>query len=184
MKAFLSLGSNKGNRTLALKKARELLMRKAGSVLKESSLYETEPYSDNKQAWFLNQCVLVETSLTARGLLEKCHEIEVELGRERNLTVRVSQNGEGVFGIYEPRSIDIDILIYGQHAVRQIGLSVPHLEMHKRRFVLEPLAEIAPNLVHPIFRKEIQEMLDECTDPHGVKKREADILPAKRVAVK
>lgn len=167
MKAFLSLGSNIGDRTSALELARRMVEERAGRILRESRVYETEPYSDIPQEWFLNQVLLIDTDLTARALLETCQQVEVELGRSRG--ENGNGNGSGVYGAYLPRKIDIDILLYGQHAIRQVGLSIPHLEMHKRRFVLEPLAEIAPELEHPIFRKSIQDLKFECIDRHSVR---------------
>lgn len=179
MKAFLSLGSNIGDRGAALGLARQMIEERVGKIIKSSHVYETEPYSDIPQEWFLNQVLLIDTDLTARGLLETCQQIEVELGRSRTEKVYENDNGNGngdgngngngVCGAYLPRKIDIDILLYGQHAIRQVGLSIPHLEMHKRRFVLEPLAEIAPELEHPIFRKSIQDLKFECIDRHSVR---------------
>lgn len=167
MKAYLSLGSNKGDSLSTLTRARELIEERVGLILRKSSLYETEPVSEIQQNWFLNQCLLVETPLTAKDLLEACKQIEIELGRERS--AYIVNSGNGVYGKWEPRVIDIDILLYGQHAIRQVGLSIPHLEMHKRRFVLEPLSEIAPELEHPIYRKTMQELRFECDDTHEVR---------------
>lgn len=179
MRAFLSLGSNIGDRTSALELARRMIEERAGRILRESRVYETEPYSDIPQEWFLNQVLLIDTDLTARALLETCKQVEVELGRLKgengngnghgNGDGNGNGNGNGAYGAYLPRKIDIDILLYGQHAIRQVGLSIPHLEMHKRRFVLEPLAEIAPELEHPIFRKSIQDLKFECADRHSVR---------------
>ena len=172
MKAFLSLGSNIGDRIASLELARRMIEERVGSVVRQSRVYETEPYSDTPQEWFLNQVLLIDTGLTARVLLKACQQIETELGRERlneNQSFNGNDNGSGTYGAYSPRKIDIDILLYGQHAIRQVGLSIPHLEMHKRRFVLEPLAEIAPELEHPIFRKTIRDLKFECVDSHSVR---------------
>jgi 2-amino-4-hydroxy-6-hydroxymethyldihydropteridine diphosphokinase len=149
--AYLSLGSNVGDREAHL---REALARIAetGCLLAVSSFYETEPVEFTRQPWFLNCALALETSQTPRQLMTAILRIEEEMGRRR-----VQKKG--------PRLIDIDILVFvsGEAEVTIIDseeLTIPHPAMHQRRFVLEPLAEIAPELLHPIFKKTISELRD------------------------
>ncbi len=142
---YLSLGSNVGDRQANLGKAVERLERK-GRVVSVSSFYETEPVEFTHQAWFLNCAVSVETAETPEQLMATILQIEQEMGRQR-----VQPKG--------PRTIDIDILLIGDKVIDSPELTVPHPAMHKRRFVLEPLAEIAPTVLHPILKKTILELL-------------------------
>jgi 2-amino-4-hydroxy-6-hydroxymethyldihydropteridine diphosphokinase len=134
---FLGLGSNIGNREEYLQNAITALNSNPDiTVLKKSSIYETEPYGNEEQEKFLNMVVQVETSLIPEKLLETTMKIENELGRVR--TIR-----------WGPRTIDIDILLYGNRVINTENLTVPHLELTKRAFVLIPLLEIAPDLRLP-----------------------------------
>jgi len=132
---YLSLGSNVGDRSASLREAIKGLG-EAGTVLAISGLYETEPVELRDQPWFLNCVVALETGLSPEALLTKVLAIEQRMGR-----LRMKDKG--------PRSIDIDILLYGNVVVDAQGLKIPHPAMHERRFVLEPLAEIAPEAAHP-----------------------------------
>jgi len=143
---YLSLGSNVGGREAHLRDALAKLGA-AGRVVAVSSFYETEPVEFTNQPWFLNCAVALETSLTPQKLMSAILRIEEEMGRQR-----VQKKG--------PRSIDIDILLFDETIVDSQELTIPHPAMHQRRFVLEPLAEIAPELSHPIFKKTIREMRD------------------------
>ena len=118
-------------------------------IVQTSSLYETEPQDVRNQPWFLNMVVEVETSLFPKQLLARIHKIERELGRKRTVP-------KG------PRPIDVDILLYGTFAMEAAQLQIPHPRMTERRFVLEPLQEIAPGLRHPITKKTVSEMLGNC----------------------
>jgi 2-amino-4-hydroxy-6-hydroxymethyldihydropteridine diphosphokinase len=142
---YISLGSNVGHRSANLRAATERLD-EAGSVKAKSGFYETEPLEIRDQPWFLNCVVALETSLTPLELLKKVLAIEQEMGR-----LRTRDKG--------PRSIDIDILLFDDKIVEERGLKIPHPEMHRRRFVLEPLAEIAPEAVHPKLGKTARELL-------------------------
>jgi len=143
---YLSLGANVGDRSAQLREATDRLS-KLGRVLAVSSLYETEPVEFTQQPWFLNCAIAIETSKTPQQLMASILRIEEEMGRRR-----VQKKG--------PRSIDIDILLFGDMIVESKELTIPHPAMHQRRFVLEPLAEIAPQALHPTFKKTIRELLD------------------------
>ena len=142
---YLSLGSNLGDRATNLRTAIEHLG-ELGAVVGRSSLYETEPVEMERQPWFLNCVVALETELMPKQFLARTITIEQKMGRRRT-------QPKG------PRTIDIDILLFGGSVVDTSALTIPHPAMHERRFVLEPLTEIAPDLRHPVFKKTVREML-------------------------
>ena len=144
--AYLSLGSNLGDRERHLRGALALLDEPGLHVLRVSSFYETEPMEAPAQSWFLNAVAEVETDLFPRQLLARIQKIERQLGRKR-----LTPKG--------PRTIDVDILLYGAAVIETVELQVPHPRMAGRRFVLEPLAELAPELRHPVTRRTVREML-------------------------
>ena len=146
-RVYLSLGSNIGDREGNLRKAVERLAGREIRVLHTSRIYETEPVDYIDQAWFLNQVVEAETALFPMQLLTRIGRVERELGRTR--TVR---NG--------PRTIDIDILFYGAATVETARLEIPHPRIAQRRFVLAPLAELAPDLRHPVTHRSVRQMLE------------------------
>ena len=143
--AYISLGSNVGDRAARLRAALERL-RGLGSVLAISGFYETEPVELPDQPWFLNCVAALETSLPAQDLLRRLLAIEQEMGR-----IRLRDKG--------PRLIDLDILLYGEDVVEERGLKIPHPAMQDRRFVLEPLVEIAPEAFHPRLKRSARELL-------------------------
>jgi len=143
--AYLSLGSNVGNREAQLRDAQGRLG-STGRVTAVSSFYETEPVEFTEQPWFLNCAVAIETKSTPQRLMAAILQIEQQMGRKR-----IQKKG--------PRSIDIDILLFDGVVMETEELVLPHPALHQRRFVLEPLAEIAPDAVHPVFRKKIRDLL-------------------------
>ncbi len=154
--AYLSLGSNIGDRAANLRGAIARLS-ELGEVTAVSSFYETEPVDFLAQPWFLNCAVALETDKMPRQFLGALLRIEQEMGRKR-----VQPKG--------PRVIDLDILLFGSSVVETAQLTIPHPAMHERRFVLEPLAEIAPDLRHPIFKRTIRELRDALPPGQQVRK--------------
>lgn len=151
IETYLLLGSNKGNRQMNLSKARAGIEDSVGNITTYSSLYETAAWGLEDQAAFLNQAVCVRTSLSAIELLNQLKLIERQIGREPA-------------GKWEPRTIDIDILLYGSETEQSMSLTIPHPYMAQRRFTLTPLCEIAPHIIHPLLKKNIRQLLDECPD--------------------
>jgi 2-amino-4-hydroxy-6-hydroxymethyldihydropteridine diphosphokinase len=144
---YFSLGSNIGDRERNLHAALEQLNAAGIRVVRVSPVYETEPVDLTAQRWFLNLVAEAETGLFPLQLLARTQKIERALGR-----VRTIPKG--------PRTIDIDILLYGNIVMNSQGLEIPHPRMTERRFVLVPLADLAPDLRHPVTRKTVREMLD------------------------
>jgi 2-amino-4-hydroxy-6-hydroxymethyldihydropteridine diphosphokinase len=143
--AYLSLGSNLGDRAANLRQALAQLD-VAGRLLAVSALYETQPVDVPDQPWFLNCVAAIETDTTPRELLQLALRVEAAMGR-----LRMREKGA--------RKIDIDIVLFGDWVVDEPGLNIPHPAMHQRRFVLEPLVEIAPEARHPALGKTAQELL-------------------------
>ena len=158
--AIILLGSNLGERYRKLKDARDFINRRAGKIIRFSSVYESEPWGFEGESSFLNQVLVIETDLAPGRLLETMQQIEDELGKKR-----VSQK-EG----YASRVIDIDILFYGRQIIETEKLTVPHKLLHERRFTLLPLNEIKGDLVHPVLNKTIRQLLKECPDHSEVHK--------------
>ena len=152
--AYLSLGSNLGDREANLREAVRRLGESAGAVTKISSFYETEPREFTAQAWFINGAVELHTELTPRALLDSVLGVERAMGRERT-------EWKG------PRNIDIDILFYGSEIIDLPGLRIPHPAMHERRFVLEPLMEIAPDAFHPALLRSVRALLESLPPDAG-----------------
>ncbi len=154
---YLSVGSNVGDRAAQIARAVEALAVAGVSVARRSSLYATEPVDVRTQSWFLNCVLEAETDLMPRQLLHALQEVERALGRKK-----LVRRG--------PRAIDIDLLLYGASVVRVAGLEVPHPRMAERRFVLVPLAELAPTLRHPTLHKTVTELLAETPDRSSVRR--------------
>ena len=153
---FLGLGSNLGDREAALEDALGRLAARGFRVTRRSSLWLTEPVGGPPQGWFLNLAAEGETALGPEALLEACLATEREMGR-----VRAQRNG--------PRTIDVDVLFFGDERRDTPGLVIPHPRLHERRFVLEPLAEIAPGFVHPALGLTVRELLARCPDASVVR---------------
>jgi 2-amino-4-hydroxy-6-hydroxymethyldihydropteridine diphosphokinase len=153
---YLSLGSNVGDRAKNLRDAIAALGNAGVSVARVSSLYETEPVDYFDQPWFLNCAIEAKTELAALDLLHTVRGIEAQMGSKKLVA-------KG------PRLIDIDILLYGNEIIDAPELQVPHPRMHLRRFVLEPLAEIAPRVQHPVLHLSISELLTRTPDKSAVR---------------
>lgn len=156
--AYLLLGTNMGDRNSNLQQAIALIESEIGNVIAASSVYETAPWGKTDQSGFLNQAVGVQTALQPLKLLQVMLDIEKKMGR-----VRLEKWGE--------RLIDIDLIFYGEDTIlNNEELSLPHPEMHKRRFVLEPLNEIAADYIHPVFKEKVSSILTNLSDELTVQK--------------
>jgi 2-amino-4-hydroxy-6-hydroxymethyldihydropteridine diphosphokinase len=156
---YLSLGSNVGDREANLRAAIDALPPRGVHVKQLSSIYETEPVDYLDQPWFLNCVVEAQTELPPQALLQALRSIESELGSQKQFT-------KG------PRKIDLDILLYGSETMNTPDLQIPHPRMHLRRFVLAPLAEIAPDLKHPSWPGTAADLLQCLADPSQVRRTE------------
>ena len=155
---FLLLGSNIGNRYDYLSKALRMINEKGGTFISKSSVYETEPCGFVSNDYFLNMVVELSTGRTPGEILIMIKTIEKTLGRSRTS------------GKYLSRTIDIDILFYNELTLQQPDLIIPHPLIPERRFILEPMHEIAPGFSHPVLHKTVARLLKECTDLSEVKK--------------
>lgn len=155
MNVYLALGSNLGDKADNLQKAIDLIAERIGTLSAISSVYKTEPWGFDSRNLFLNQVIGVETTLSPLQLLQMTQKIEKELGRAEKSTIT-----------YKDRIIDIDIILYGDYIIESKELTLPHPLFHLRDFVMKPLAEIAPELVHPILHKTIRELLDHLQSLH------------------
>lgn len=155
---YLHTGSNLGHRFENLMKANGLIEQHIGTIIQESSFYETEAWGYRNQPSFINQALCVETNLSPMQLIAIIYDLEIKLGR-----IRVAKWAE--------RLIDIDILFYNQTIVEEPPtLIIPHPRISERNFVMAPLAEIAPNFSHPVLKQSIQQLLDKSTDTLTAKK--------------
>ena len=156
--AYIGFGSNIGDRLAHIQNAICALSKAEGITLQKiSSLYKTDPVGYEAQEQFLNGVAAIQTSLSPLSLLHTLKDIETAVGRQHRIR-------------WGPREIDLDILIYGDLCLQTEKLVVPHPRMHLRSFVLVPLAEIAPNLVHPVFQESIQTLLNRLEDGKSVSK--------------
>lgn len=154
---FLLLGSNLGDRPQVLAAAREAIAQQAGSITSQSAIYETAPWGITDQPAFLNQVLEITTSLLPEDLLRIILNIEHDLGRVR-------------YERWGARVIDIDMLYFGQTVMDSARLTLPHPRIQDRRFVLAPLAEIAPDFIHPVLQKTSSKLLEQCPDTSAVSK--------------
>jgi 2-amino-4-hydroxy-6-hydroxymethyldihydropteridine diphosphokinase len=156
-KAYLLTGGNTGNRQQYLQESARLIASLCGKIIAQSTIFETAAWGKTDQAAFLNQALELSTALPPADLMKQLLAIEQTIGRKRAEK-------------YGPRIIDIDILLFNNDIIDTPLLTVPHPQMIYRRFVLEPLNEIAPGYVHPVLKKTIQQLLRVCPDPLPVKK--------------
>ena len=176
---FILLGSNRGNRQDFIVRAVDMIALEVGTILNQSGLYESDPWGFDDPTPFINQVVEIETEFDPQELLEKLLTIEVKLGRIRPFdgcgcgVPAKAAAGNGKKGkesqSYSGRTIDLDILFYGQRLVFTDSLMIPHPRLHERRFTLVPMNEIAPDFVHPLLRQTISVLLHDCRDPEKVK---------------
>jgi 2-amino-4-hydroxy-6-hydroxymethyldihydropteridine diphosphokinase len=151
--AYVGIGANMGDSAVSCRDAiRRLAAVPEIRLLRSSSLYRTEPVGPRDQAWFINAVAEIRTGLRPRQLFAALKGIEREMGRTDGPR-------------WGPRAIDLDLLLYGQEVVAEEGLVIPHPEMHRRRFVLEPLCELASYVIHPAFGVSARGLLDRLTDP-------------------
>jgi len=149
---YLGLGSNLGDRLMNLARClKTLYLSRKIQLIKISSVYESEPFGFSDQPWFLNMVIEIETNLEPLQLLESIQQIEQQIGRKKNY-------------YWGPRTIDIDILCYHNIIFNHPMLNIPHRQLHLRQFVLLPLKEIAARFVHPVFKKSIDQLLQDCQD--------------------
>lgn len=156
--SYLCLGANANDRCKLIEQAVSLLSLADGiKIIRNSALYETEPWGLKNQNWFLNMIVEIKTNLSPEDLLVKCQSIEKMLGRNREAEVHWGE-----------RPIDIDIIFYDKDIISSDLLKVPHPYMHKRAFVLVPLLELIPDFVHPVLNKTISSIYDALEDVEDV----------------
>ncbi len=156
-KIYLLLGSNMGNSKAQLSKAIGYIEKQIGGIIRQSSLYSTAAWGNTKQPDFLNQVIIIETTLSAQQTMQTILTIEKKMGR-----IRTVKNA--------PRIIDIDILFFNKEIIEEDQLSVPHPQIQNRRFVLVPLNQLSPNLKHPAIEKTVHQLLLHCSDMLNVKK--------------
>lgn len=150
---YLGLGTNIGNKADNLESARQMLTDQSVEIISVSPVYISKPWGFKSENDFYNQVLELKTRMDAFNLLDLVQETEKQMGRTRLMKA------------YTDRIIDIDILFYGNDIISSKPLIIPHPLLHKRMFVLQPLADIAPGFIHPVFNKTISELKEECDDP-------------------
>lgn len=155
---ILSMGSNLGNRMETLQHGLSRLSIEAGNVKQISAVYESVAWGFSVPERFLNLAVAIETELMPRELLKLIHQIEESFGRVRDGST------------YRSRTLDIDIIFYEEDVIHEPDLSIPHRLMHQRLFVLLPLLDLVPNMVHPVLGKTMKELFEQCSDASDIQK--------------
>jgi 2-amino-4-hydroxy-6-hydroxymethyldihydropteridine diphosphokinase len=158
IEVFLGIGGNLGNRISNIDTAVGLIAKNIGKIRKKSSIYISEPWGFTHPKYFTNIVISIETNLSGKDILSKAKKIELDMKRVKTTSS------------YEGRTIDIDILSYGNKIINTPELSIPHNRMHERLFVLMPMCEIAPNYVHPLFNENISTLLKKCKDLCKIRK--------------
>lgn len=151
---YILFGSNMGDKEALFAQACLLINNRCGQVVRVSAAYESEPWGFEAEEWFLNRVIVVETEKTPEELLQQLLDIERELGRVRHPEIQG----------YTSRTVDLDLLYFGQRVINTDSLTVPHPRLHLRRFALVPMCEVAPEWVHPVFGLTQQELLQQCPD--------------------
>ena len=159
VQVFIGFGSNLGDKTANIKLAINLINNELGIVVRQSSLYESEPWGFESSEMFVNGVLEIHTKFSAELLLVGLKKIECDLGRKEKTTT-----------VYTDRLIDLDILYYGDKIITMNGLKIPHPRIYDRRFVLEPMVEIAPNFIDISVHKSMKELLNMCSDASLLKK--------------
>lgn len=157
MQVFLLTGSNIGDSRSFLQQAKTAIASAVGNIINESGIYKTEPWGNKDQQDFLNQVLEVSTDLEPEVLLQTILNIEHKMGRYR-------------MGKWGPRVIDIDLLFYGDLVMQTQRLTIPHPLLHERKFTLMPISEIAPDFIHPVLHRTMNELLDNCPDTSSVER--------------
>lgn len=155
---YLCLGSNKENKLSYIQQATRMLGDSGHlRVVRASTFYETEPWGNKNQEWFVNAVIEAQVDLSAEALLELCQSVEAKLGRNRDIEER-----------WGARTVDIDILFYDNRILNTERLCIPHNRLHERAFVLVPLMELIPDFVHPVLKKTILQLHEELENPEDV----------------
>lgn len=155
MPAFVLAGSNLPDRLAHLAQGINGMLRLPATLLRMSAVYETEPWGGAPQPWYLNVALCLQTTLSPQALLQELLRLEAAAGRTRT-------------GRSAPRTLDLDLVLYDNVVVQSPELTLPHPRMHLRRFTLLPLAEIAPQWIHPVLQQTIDQLLESCPDPLAV----------------
>ncbi len=155
---YLLAGGNLNNTIEKFNLLFQKIEKQIGNIIKKSNFYESESWGFHSQYRFVNVAIYVQTKLKPSETMKEIKQIEKEFGREKNNT-----------SIYQDRNVDIDIIFYNNLTINSEDVTIPHLHMHERMFVLKPLAEIAPAYIHPIFHKSVKQLMDKCTDKLLVK---------------
>ena len=157
-KVYLLIGGNMGDRMANLGLAIKAIEKEIGPIQNASSIYETAAWGNTQQPDFLNQALLIHTQLDALSLMTVLLNIEKKMGRERSIPMG-------------PRTIDLDIIYFNEEVINQPNLVIPHPRLAERKFVLLPLAELAPTFLHPVFKKSNASLLKDCGDSLAVQKK-------------